>query len=73
MFAKGITMQPLCTADEQCLNFFPDMGFRPAVHGVQRDQYGDQIRIIPESLSLIKVDPVPFMVRGAFPAPTSSA
>ncbi len=57
MFAKGITMQPLCTADEQCLNFFPDMGFRPAVHVVQRDQYEDQIRIIPESLSLIKVDP----------------
>lgn len=39
-------MQPLCTVDEQCLHFFPDMGFRPAVHVVQRDQYGDRLTLV---------------------------
>lgn len=39
-------MQPLCTSEEQCLYFFPHMGFRPAVHAVQRDQYGDRLTLV---------------------------
>ena len=39
-------MQPLCTSEEQCLYFFPHMGFRPAVHVVQRDQYGDRMTLV---------------------------
>lgn len=39
-------MQPLCTADEQCLHFFPGMGFRPAIHVMQRDQYGDSLMLV---------------------------
>ena len=34
-------MQKLCANEDSCLHFFPGMGFRPAVHVVQRDQYGD--------------------------------
>ncbi|WEF25285.1 hypothetical protein [Paracoccus sp. S3-43] len=39
-------MQPRCTVDDQCLYFFPSMGFRPAVHVVQRDQYGDRMALV---------------------------
>lgn len=39
-------MQPVCAADDQCLYFFPNMGFRPAVHVVQRDQYGDHLTLV---------------------------
>lgn len=39
-------MPPLCSADDQCLNFFPGMGFRPAVHAVQRDQYGEHLTLV---------------------------
>lgn len=39
-------MTPLCSAEEQCLHFFPGMGFRPAVHEVQRNQYGDRMTLV---------------------------
>lgn len=34
-------MQNFCTHEDSCLHFFQGMGFRPAVHVIQRDQYGD--------------------------------
>lgn len=36
-----MTEQPLCSAEQPCLSFFPGMGFRPAAWTMQRDQYGD--------------------------------
>lgn len=39
-------MQSLCTNESPCLYFFPGMGFRPAVHVVQRDQYGDHMALV---------------------------
>lgn len=39
-------MQPLCTVEDQCLFFFPGIGFRPAIHVVQRDQYGDRLTLV---------------------------
>lgn len=39
-------MQNLCTDEDPCLYFFPGMGYRPAVHTIQRDQYGDRIALV---------------------------
>ncbi|MGN7869156.1 hypothetical protein [Paracoccus sp. 22332] len=39
-------MQPHFTVENQCLYFFPNIGFRPAVHVVQRDQYGDHMTLV---------------------------
>ena len=39
-------MQSLCADDRPCLHFFPGMGFRPAVHVLQRDQYGDRLVLV---------------------------
>lgn len=35
-------MRKFCTQEDSCLHFFQGMGFRPAVHVIQRDQYGDR-------------------------------
>jgi hypothetical protein len=39
-------MKNLCTNENSCLYFFTGMGFRPAVHTVERDQYGDHMVLV---------------------------
>lgn len=39
-------MKNLCTNENSCLYFFTGMGFRPAVHAVERDQYGDHMVLV---------------------------
>ena len=73
-------MSDLCSEANPCLYFFPGMGYRPAVHAVQRDQYGDRIILVVGDDSPIEgkqihlpqiagqpVDPYAFLPPAAFP------
>lgn len=39
-------MQQVCNAQDDCIHFFPGIGYRPAQQVTQRDQYGDKSILI---------------------------